>query len=316
MACEASHEVVVIDVRMRRTRGDHCRRPSARGCHVQPRRLRGPTSATGWTTRFPSSTSPRARSSPRSPVGSEPHGVLTDRSGKTLYVLNMTADSISVIDTNSLKEVKRLAASRSPWAAALAPDGSRMYVTNNLSRLTKFREPPFSEVTVIDTETATVVDRNVVPQANLLGGHRLASQRRVRAVHAEPEQEPRAHDALASGVDDYQRPGHPLEGWPRGPGPAGRTGDRVFRTPRAWPSRPTAGWPWSPVPVPTAWPWSISRSSWPWSRAATDEEREHVLPNHLGKATEFVIAHIPTGQCPRGIVAAGDSRTAYVGQFA
>src|SRR5208282_1868126 len=88
----------------------------------------------------------------------------------TLYVLNMTSDSISVIDTTSLKEIKRLAASRSPWAAALTPDGSRMYITNTLSRLAKFREPPLSEVTVIDTETATVVDRSVVPQANLLQG--------------------------------------------------------------------------------------------------------------------------------------------------
>ena len=45
-----------------------------------------------------------------------------------------------------------------------------MYVTNNLSRFSKFREPPLSEVTVIDMETATVVDRNVAPQANLLEG--------------------------------------------------------------------------------------------------------------------------------------------------
>ena len=60
------------------------------------------------------------------PVGDEPHGVLTDRSGKTLYVLNTSSDDISVIDTASLQEVKRLAASRSPWALALSPDGSRI----------------------------------------------------------------------------------------------------------------------------------------------------------------------------------------------
>ena len=51
----------------------------------------------------------------------------------------------------TLKEVKRLSASRGPWALALSPDGSRLLVTNTLSRFVKFRTPSMSEVTVIDT---------------------------------------------------------------------------------------------------------------------------------------------------------------------
>jgi len=54
-------------------------------------------------------------------VGDEPHGVLTDASGKYLYVLNTSSDCISVLDTRSMREVKRLAAIRSPWSPSVSP---------------------------------------------------------------------------------------------------------------------------------------------------------------------------------------------------
>ena len=37
-----------------------------------------------------------------------------------------------------------------------------------------------------------------------------------------------------------------------------------------------------------------------------------MFPNHLGKPTEFIVKHIPTGNSPRGIVVSPDGRTAYV----
>jgi YVTN family beta-propeller protein len=45
---------------------------------------------------------------------------------------------------------------------------------------------------------------------------------------------------------------------------------------------------------------------------ATDYEREHVLPNHLGKPTEFVLTHITTGKSPRAVAITSDGATAYV----
>ena len=36
---------------------------------------------------------------------------------------------------------------------------------------------------------------------------------------------------------------------------------------------------------------------------------EHVLPNHLGNPTEFVVKHIPTGKNPRGILITPDGTT-------
>jgi cytochrome c peroxidase len=45
---------------------------------------------------------------------------------------------------------------------------------------------------------------------------------------------------------------------------------------------------------------------------ATPYEREHVLPNNLGKQFEFVVKHIETKQSPRGLLIAGDGKTAWV----
>ncbi len=45
-------------------------------------------------------------------------------------------------------------------------------------------------------------------------------------------------------------------------------------------------------------------------------ERQHVIPNHLGKATEFVVAHIPTKNCPRGITVDPDGKYGLRGQLA
>jgi cytochrome c peroxidase len=45
---------------------------------------------------------------------------------------------------------------------------------------------------------------------------------------------------------------------------------------------------------------------------ATDHERREVLPNHLGKPTEFVVKHIPTRNSPRGILIGDDGSTAFV----
>ena len=45
---------------------------------------------------------------------------------------------------------------------------------------------------------------------------------------------------------------------------------------------------------------------------ATEYDRKHIFPNHLGKSTEFVISHIPTEHGPRGITIAPDGKTAFV----
>jgi YVTN family beta-propeller protein len=93
------------------------------------------------------------------PTGFEPSGVLSDNAGTTLYVANRLSSDISVIDLRSGKEIKRLLAGRGASYLAKSPDGKSIYCTHIYPNPGAFRTEPNSEITVIDTEAQTVVER-------------------------------------------------------------------------------------------------------------------------------------------------------------
>ena len=245
------------------------------------------------------------------PVGDEPHGVLTDAEGRLIYVLNTIADSISVLDAETLREVKRLSASRSPWSLSLSPDGTRILVTNNLSRFVPFRAPSVSEVTVINTARAVVEDRIVVPAANLLHG-----------VHWHPSGE--FAFITLNRTKNLVPMTRLLQGWTitNGLGLIWRDGrvDQVLL------DEPNMCFPdIEDVAFTPDGRYALATSCGSDRVAVIDVdkllsmlakaspyEREHVFPNHLGKPTEFVVAHIPTGISPRGVLVSPDGRSAYV----
>jgi YVTN family beta-propeller protein len=244
-------------------------------------------------------------------VGDEPHGLLLDKEGKRLYVLNTSSDSISVIDAMTLEETWRLSAGRRPWSLALSPDGTRIAVTNALPELVPFRTSPRSELTLIDAETGIVIDRVVVPDTNLLQGV---------AWH------PSGDFALftMNRTKNLVPMTRLLQGWTitNGLGVLWRDGrvDQVLL------DEPNMGFP-NPtdVAITPDGRWAFVTSSGTDRVAvvevsklismleeASDEERKVVFPNHLGKPTEFVIKHIPTLASPRGLVVSPDGETVYV----
>jgi YVTN family beta-propeller protein len=243
-------------------------------------------------------------------VGDEPHGVLTDASGKHLYVLNTSADSISVIDTTTLKEIKRLSASRNPWSLSRSPDGSLIYLTNNLSRFVKFRTKSMSEVTVIDTERAVVQNRIVVPAANLLQGIDWHPSGKFALVTINRTKNLVPMTRL-------------LQGWTITNGLAiiwkdGRVDQVLLDEPSICFPDPTdvAITPDGRLALVTSSgsnrvavvdvPRLISMLE-----AASDYEREHIFPNHMGKPTEFVKTYIPVEDSPRGIIITHNGKTAF-----
>ena len=98
-------------------------------------------------------------------VPSEPSNVVEDREGKHVFVANRISSDVAVLDANTGEEEKRLAAGRGASYITPSPDGARMYVThvypNPPHQPTPGgnRVPPKSEITVIDTARAVVVDR-------------------------------------------------------------------------------------------------------------------------------------------------------------
>jgi YVTN family beta-propeller protein len=310
VACEASHTVIVVDVRKRRKIAeipvghhptDVTFSPDGTRAYLS-NRLDDTVSVIDVSSREVVATVP---------VGDEPHGVLTDSSGKHLYVLNTSADSISVIDTKKLKDTKRLSASRNPWSLSRSPDGTLIYVTNNLSRFAGFREPPLSELTVIDTAGAVVVNRLEVPAANLLQG---------------ADWHPSGDFALVTinRTKNLLPMTRLLQGWTitNGLAIAWRDGrvDQVLL------DEPSMCFP-DPTDVAITPDGRLALVTSSGSnriavidipkllsilQSASEEERRRVLPNHLGKPTEFVIAHIPTKHSPRGVLITAEGKTAFV----
>jgi YVTN family beta-propeller protein len=310
VTCEAGHSVIVVDVAERRKvaeipAGHHPTavtfHPNGKWAYVS-NRLDDTVSVISTSARKVVETFP---------VGDEPHGVLTDREGRFLYVLNTSTDSISVIDTDSLVEVKRLEAGRAPWDLALSPDGSQILVTNTLSQFVPFRTPSMSEITVIDTGHAVVDERRVVDGANLLMGV---------AWH------PSGEFALttANRTKNLVPMTRLLQGWTitNGLSVVWRDGtvDQVLL------DEPTLSFP-DPTDVAITPDGRLALVTSSGSnrvavvdvsqligmlQSATEHERRHVFPNHLGKPTEFVIKHIPTGPSPRGVVVTPDGTAALV----
>ena len=92
-------------------------------------------------------------------TGPEPSGVVSDSNGATLYVANRLSGDVSVIDLKSGQETKRLLAGRGASYLALSPDGKWIYCTHIYPNPGRFRTPPNSEITVIDTARQMVVER-------------------------------------------------------------------------------------------------------------------------------------------------------------
>ncbi len=169
VTCEASHTVIVVDVKTRCKLaeipvGHHPTgvtfHPSGQWAYVS-NRLDDTVSVIDVA---------QAKVTAEIPVGDEPHGLRTSATGDKLYVANTATDDISVIDTQSFREIKRLEASRRPWSVELSPDGTQLCVTNALSRFVPFRTPSMAEVTIVDVPTGTIDRRVVVPGANLILG--------------------------------------------------------------------------------------------------------------------------------------------------
>ena len=93
------------------------------------------------------------------PVGAEPSGVVEDRAGKHLFVANRISNDVAVLDAQTGAEEKRLLAGRGSSYLTLSPDGGRIYATHVYPNASPHRTAPESEITVIDTARAVVVDR-------------------------------------------------------------------------------------------------------------------------------------------------------------
>ncbi len=245
------------------------------------------------------------------PVGDEPHGVLTDARGQRVFVLNASSDDITVYNARTLAREKKLTASRRPWSLAMSPDGGRILVTHALSRFVPFRTPSMAEISVIDTERGVVEDRPVVQSANLLMGvdwhpsGEFALTTMNRTKNLVPMTRLLQGWTITNGLAVFWRDGRVDQVLLDEPGLCFPDPTDVAFTPDGRYALVTSSGTDRVAVVDVARLVSIIRG-------APEHERLHVLPNHMGKPTEFVAAHIPVKDSPRGVLIMPDNHTAFV----
>lgn len=102
----------------------------------------------------------------------EPSSIAADHEGRRLYVANRISNDVAVLNAQTGAEEKRLTAGRGTSYLALSADGRFVFVTHVYPNPTAFRTPPESEITVIDTRDAEVVQR--IPQPGIAGVFHVA----------------------------------------------------------------------------------------------------------------------------------------------
>ena len=84
-----------------------------------------------------------------------PHAVEISPDGETIYISGRIADSVFVIDANSMAVLKQIPVGEEPRGLAVTPDGSRIFVANEID----------NTVSVISSATNTVISTVAVGSA-------------------------------------------------------------------------------------------------------------------------------------------------------
>ena len=241
------------------------------------------------------------------PTGFEPSGVVVDGKGTTLYVANRLSGDISVIDLTTAQETKRLLAGRGASYLTISPDGKLIFCTHIYPNPGAFRTEPNSEITVISTESQTVVERKMLH--NVAGEfHTAVSTDGKLLVSAQLRPKnliPLAHvehgwvfgDSLALFGEDVggtiQIPIDEL--------------DRYYALPWGVAITPDK----SKIFLTTAGSESVTVIDVP-RLLKTVRERHQPFVNDLSASAEYVSARIPVGHNPRGVALSPDGGRLYV----
>ncbi|HEX4036986.1 MAG TPA: beta-propeller fold lactonase family protein [Acidobacteriaceae bacterium] len=108
-------------------------------------------------------------------AGFEPSSVIEDRAGRRLFIADRIGNNITVLDAATGVEQETLEAGRGASYLAMTTDGRRLYATHVYPNPTPYRTPPSSEITVIDPNRAQVVDR--IPLPSVAGVFHVALSR-------------------------------------------------------------------------------------------------------------------------------------------
>lgn len=244
-------------------------------------------------------------------VGDEPHEVVADPRGRWIFVANTADDSISALDATTWTETKRLVAGNGPWSMALSHDGQSIHVTSVRPYPSRFRDPPVSEVTVIDAERAVVRERYRVPEANMLQGIASVPARGVglftlmRTKNLVPITRIAQGWVITNGLGVVHTDGRVDQVLLDLPDQAFPDPTDVAVSPDGRIALVTSGGADEVAVVDVDRLLALVE-------AAPAADRAEKLPNQLGTCERFLVKRLAVGRNPRGVVTSPDGRHAYV----
>lgn len=247
------------------------------------------------------------------PVGDDPHGLLVSPSGQDVFVLDTGEDAVSVVDARTLKETRRLVAGSAPWSLALRADGRSLVATSLRPLPAPFRTEPRTELTEIALGTNVARARLAVEGATMMQGIAAVPGRDVLLFTLTRPKNLVPITRLSQGWVETFGLGVL---WPD---------DRVDQVLLDEPGRALPDL--EDVAVSPDGRYAVVSSGGADELAlvdverllrtiesASDEQRARVLPNHLGRSSEFVVRRLRVGSNPRGLAFAPNGRELYVAE--
>ena len=244
------------------------------------------------------------------PVGIGPVGVafVPTAAGERVVTANTITNDVSILATDPLREVARLAAGREPFAVAAAT-GGRALVASRMAGLTRGDEVPAAELTVVNAATGRVERRVNLESAHLSEGIALAGGRAVVPVVRVRNLVPITGVAqgwvLSSGLalvdpatgESVQLPLDEANGYYADPSGIAIGGGRAFIA-------ASGGDAVSVV--------DLARLD-TWLAAASDDAKRDAIDD-LQLSGEYVTARIPTGHNPRQVALSPDGGILFVAE--
>lgn len=246
--------------------------------------------------------------------GNGPAGLALSPEGRFLYVVNSYSSDISIFDLGKAAEIRRLRAGNNPVSATFTPDGSEVYVSSRRSVPVPYGTPPVTEMTVTQTRYQRVSERLMFENAYIMEnvavtpGGDLTVATLVRPKNLLPSIQVEQGWMMNHGIGIIER----KEG--------GSMVQLLLDEPNAYYADP-----FDVVISPDGKRAYVSHSGVDMVsvidldqvRALLNESTGaelKALANHLGSSSRYVVARIPTGANPKGMVLSPDGQTLYVAE--
>lgn len=245
--------------------------------------------------------------------GSGPAGMVISEDGKNLWCVNSYSNDISVFDLENNQERRRLKAGNNPVSAAMTPDGSEVYVSSRRTIDKPHMTHPLTEITVSGTKYQRVNNRYLFQDAYIMEtvdvtpSGDLVIATLIRPKNLIPTVQIERGWMMTQGLGIIERE-------------SGRMVQLLLDEPNAFYADP-----FGLVISPDGKRAYVSHGGVDKVTAIDLDELRKVLAevpdeeledyaNDLGISSRFVLARIPTGSNPKGMVLSPDGKLLYVAE--